>query len=101
MIRRRLACIFLAVWAALLPAAATAQPVQSKDEALAQDATLYAARYAVPANEALRRLRAQQATAPATDRIRAEFADRLAGISIQHLPDFRIIVLLTGDSPVA
>ena len=86
---------------ALLAAPAAAQSVESKEQALAQDSALYAARYAVPADEALRRLRAQQSSAEATDRIRAEFADRLAGITIQHVPDFRIVVLLTGDAPVA
>jgi len=38
---------------------------------------------------------------PATDAIAAEFSDRLAGISIEHSPEYRIIVLLTGDAPVA
>src|SRR3712207_7274536 len=29
------------------------------------------------------------------------FRSRLAGISIQHAPDYRIVVLLTGREPVA
>lgn len=37
----------------------------------------------------------------ATDAIAGEFADRLAGISIEHSPDYRIVVLLTGSDPVA
>jgi len=49
----------------------------------------------------VRRLTAQQASVAATDAIAQEFASRLAGISIQHSPDYRIIVLLTGDEPVA
>ena len=37
----------------------------------------------------------------ATDAIRGEFASRLAGISIEHQPEYRIVVLLTGSEPVA
>jgi hypothetical protein len=36
----------------------------------------------------------------ATDRLRIIHGARLAGISVQHRPDFRIIVLLAGDEPV-
>ena len=61
----------------------------------------YAARFGVSPDEALRRLRAQQASVAATDAIRSEFASRLAGISIEHQPEYRIVVLLTGSDPVA
>ena len=37
----------------------------------------------------------------ATDEIAKEFASRLAGISIEHSPEYRIVVLLTGTEPVA
>ena len=79
----------------------SAQPVQTQAEALADDAAQYAAQFGVPADEALRRLKAQQASVAATDAIAREFADRLAGISIEHAPDYRIVVLLTGNEPVA
>ena len=79
---------------------ATAQPVRTPAEALGDDAVQYAARYGVPAGEAVRRLRAQQASVAATDAIAREFASRLAGISIEHSPDYRILVLLTGLEPV-
>jgi hypothetical protein len=36
-----------------------------------------------------------------TDAIATEFGPRLAGIAIVHSPNFRIVVLLTGDEPVA
>ena len=65
-------------------------------QALADDAIQYAALFGVSPGEALRRLKVQQASVAATDAIRSEFADRLAGISIEHSPDFRIVVLLTG-----
>jgi streptogrisin C len=61
----------------------------------------YAARFGVSPDEALRRLRIQQASVAGTDAIRSEFAARLAGISIEHSPEYRIIVLLTGSDPVA
>jgi streptogrisin C len=78
----------------------SAQPVQSEAEALADDAAQYAAQFSVAPDEALRRLKAQEASVAATDGIAREFAARLAGISIQHSPDFRIVVLLTGGDPV-
>ena len=85
----------------LLEAAkAAAQPVQTQADALADDAIQYAAQFGVTADEALRRLKAQQASVAVTDAIAREFADRLAGISIEHRPSYRIVVLLTGSHPV-
>lgn len=80
---------------------AAAPPVQSAIEALAQDAREYAAQNAVPLDEAMRRLRAQEESVAVTDRIRDTYSDRLAGIAIEHQPDYRIVVLLTGDDPIA
>jgi streptogrisin C len=81
-------------------AAAQAQPVQTRSESLADDAVQYAAEFGVSPDEALRRLKAQQQSVAATDAIAREFADRLAGISIEHAPEYRIVVLLTGSEPV-
>ena len=75
--------------------------MQSQADALAEDAVQYAAAFGVAPDEALRRLKAQQASTAATDAIAREFVDRLAGISIEHVPGYRIVVLLTGDQPVA
>ncbi|HEV2866797.1 MAG TPA: hypothetical protein VGX37_09790 [Allosphingosinicella sp.] len=75
-------------------------PVQSVDESLAEDAADYARRHGVALAEALRRLRAQQDSVAATDLIRRTYADRLAGMSIEHEPEWRIVVLLTGSEPV-
>src|SRR5256714_15559659 len=83
-----------------LSAAASAQQVQTQAESLAEDAVQYAAQFGVTPDEALRRLRAQQASVAATDAIAREFADRLAGVMIEHRPDYRIILLLTGNDPV-
>lgn len=68
---------------------------------MTEDAVQYAAQFGVTPDEAARRLKAQQASVTATDAIAREFADRLAGISIEHAPEYRIVVLLTGDQPVA
>jgi hypothetical protein len=84
-----------------LGSAAAAQRVETQTEALTEDSVQYAARFEVTPDEALQRLRAQQASVAATDAIRSEFAARLAGISIEHSPQFRIVVLLTGSEPVA
>lgn len=81
--------------------AAAAQPVETREQALAEDAAQYAGQFRVTADEALRRLKAQQDSVAATDAIAREFADRLAGISIEHSPEFRIVVLLAGSEPVA
>ena len=75
--------------------------METQEQALAEDAVQYAARFHVTPDEALRRLKAQQETAAATDAIEKEFSDRFAGISIEHSPDFRVVVLLTGSEPVA
>jgi hypothetical protein len=85
----------------LLGSAAIGQTIQSRAQALSEDAEQYAAQFEVTPDEAFRRLKAQQDTVAATDGIAREFAPRLAGISIEHKPTYRIIVLLTGDEPVA
>src|SRR4249919_2465367 len=82
-------------------ATADAQVVQTQAEAIADDAIQYAAQFGVTPDEASRRLKAQQASAVATDAIAREFVARLAGISIEHSPAYRIVVLLTGDEAVA
>ena len=93
----RLAPALLA--AALLALPAAAQPIlQTPAEALAQDAGEYARAHGVGLDEAIGRLRAQEASVPETDRIAALYRDRLAGISIEHAPRYRIVVLLTGDA---
>jgi streptogrisin C len=75
--------------------------VQTAVEALAQDAAEYARLNGVGLAEAMRRLRAQEESVAATERLQTLYRDRLAGISIEHHPDYRIAVLLTGAEPVA
>src|SRR5258708_8027663 len=77
------------------------EPVQTQAEALADDAVQYSARFDVTPEEALRRLKAQEASVAATNAIAREFADRLAGISVEGVANCLIIVLLAGSEPVA
>ena len=90
----------LALMLLSMEAIASAQPVETPAEALREDAEQYAAQFGVSPDEALRQLKAQQDSIADTDAIAREFADRLAGISIEHSPEFRIVVLLTGKEPV-
>ena len=46
------------------------------------------------------RLRAQEESVPATDRLQDLYGDRLAGLYIEHRPAYRIVLLLTGTDPV-
>ena len=79
------------------PSLATVQPPA---EALAQDATAYAALFGLTPDEAERRLRAQEATVAFTAAIGVTYRSRLAGIAIEQQP-FRLAVLLTGEDPVS
>jgi hypothetical protein len=75
--------------------------VQTQSEALAQDARAYALHHKIGLVEAIARLRAQAETVAVTDGLRDTYRHRLAGIAVEHMPSFRIIVLLTGNEPVA
>ena len=86
---------------AIVPQAAPDTPLQTAAASLAQDAAAYAALYRLTEAEAERRLRAQEATVAFTEALRIAHADRLAGISIEQQPVFRLVVLLTGTDAVA
>ena len=75
--------------------------IQTDADALAQDAAAYAALVGISPADAAQRLTAQEASTAFTDALRHRYADRLAGIAIEQRPVFRIVVLLTGDAPVA
>src|SRR4051812_45987616 len=92
---RLLALLLLA-----LGARAAAQALQSPAEALAQDSAEYARQHHVDADEALRRLEAQEQPVAAADRLRETYRKRLAGIAIEHEPAYRIVVLLKGGKAV-
>ncbi len=104
-VRRALLAASLTAWAAGASGAAAQQPpgearLQTPTDALAQDAGEYARQNFVSLAEAMRRLRAQEESVAATDQIHAAYADRFAGIAMEHQPDYRIVVLLTGSEPV-
>jgi hypothetical protein len=82
------------------PAAAAPPRLQSPAEALADDAGEYARRYSVSAEEAQRRLGAQAASVAAIDRLKEKHRRRLAGVSFEHRPDYRLVLLLTGRKRV-
>lgn len=86
----------------MMPGGAWAQGLVPLDgnAALAQDAAEYATLSGQAPMAAARELAVQEASVPLTDALKAEFADRLAGLSVGHAP-FHIDILLTGDVPVA
>lgn len=89
-------------WASLASTPAIAQlpaPLHMR-EALAQDAAAVADRLGLTAVEAERHLRLQEASVAVTEAIADRLAGRVAGIAVEHRPDFAIAVLLTGDSPL-
>ena len=88
------ACLVAASPAAAQPAVLTAE------EALARDAADYARVQGLSLEEALARLRAQEGSIAATYALEEEFRGRLTGISIEHRPQYRIVVSLTGTEPV-
>jgi len=75
--------------------------IQTQIEALMQDGAEYARLYGVPIAQAMRELEAEQESVPATQALAQEFRERLAGLYVAHEGGFRIVVLLTGDAPVA
>ncbi|MEO5773090.1 MAG: hypothetical protein ABIQ32_03095 [Sphingomicrobium sp.] len=89
-----LACLFAA-------GAIAQEPVQTPEQSLAQDAVEFARERVIPSDEAEQRLRALDQSVPATDRLREEFRSRLAGLSVEHDPVDRIVVLLTGTELIA
>lgn len=97
---RILGPLLMLVGLASISPASAQQSVQTREAALAQDASEYARSYGVAQEEALRRLRAQHDSIGVTDAIVRLYRDRLAGVSVQHRPDYRYVVFLTGDAPV-
>jgi len=73
--------------------------IQSSSEALQADARYYASMYNVSIEEAVRRLRAEHQAADVVGRLREATRGRLAGLWIEHQPEFRIVVRLAGDAP--
>lgn len=76
-------------------------PVQSAEQAIAADAQAYARSTGVSQGEAVRRLRMQRDMGDLIEQLRAAHKGRLAGIVVDHEPNYRLRVRLTGPEAVA
>jgi hypothetical protein len=76
-------------------------PVQPAQRARYPDAAEVARGSRISEAEGARRLRLQEVSAPYVSKLRREFADRLAGLYRESVGDYRIVVRLKGQSPVA
>jgi streptogrisin C len=85
----------------MMTAADTTSAPETPLQAWRADAQEYAERFDVSTAEALRALQIQEASVPLTDRLAVAWRPRLAGVVIEHRPTWRIVVNLTGDTPVA
>ena len=95
--RRFSALAPLAVAALALAVPAAAEPLRiDADLALVQDAGQYAAAFVVTSEEALGRLKAQQASIMLTERLRYGHRDRLVSIALEHRPTWGVVVRLAG-----
>jgi hypothetical protein len=95
--------------AACLGAATAAQaeapgridPVQPAETARYPDSAEVARGQGITEAEARRRLRLQEVSAPYVSKLRREFAGRLAGLYRESEGDYRLVVRLKGETPVA
>jgi len=67
------------------------------EEALNQDAKMYASHFGVDLDEALRRLQLQGTIGGLSTELAEKERDTFAGLWIQHEPEFRVIVAFTRD----
>jgi hypothetical protein len=76
-------------------------PVQPAETARYPDAAEAARGNGITEAEARRRLRLQEVSAPYVSKLRLEFADRIAGLYRESEGDYRLVVRLKGEAPVA
>jgi hypothetical protein len=76
------------------PSASTRVSAPEPD-ALAQDAEVYAARYRVSVDEALRRLRLQESVGNLNADLQANYPETFAGLVIEHEPEYRVVARFT------
>jgi hypothetical protein len=76
--------------------------VPSAQDALLEDAQVYAVHYGVDIQEAMRRLKLQELVGGLDAELTAQEQATFAGLWIQHSPQFRIIVQFTrdGEEPI-
>ena len=100
-----LAATMFSAAAATVQAEAQTEPssqptrTQTLAETVAADAQYIANAFGVPLDEAIRRLQVEQSTADQIGVLRQTYADRLAGISIEHTPDYHVTLRLKGTEP--
>lgn len=70
------------------------------EEALMQDAKMYASRFGVDLDEAIRRLKLQSEIGDLNAELAAKERDTFAGLWIQHQPEYRVIVRFTRNGGV-
>lgn len=75
---------------------ATPEPLDA-DEALMQDAALYAEGQGIPLEEAVTRLRLQDSIGPLGATLEENEADTFAGLWLQHQPQFRLVIAFTEN----
>lgn len=75
----------------------TVPPIKAFD----QDAEQYAKDYKVLYSEALRRLIIQNSSGEIIKQLEGEFKNRLAGVYFEHEPTYKLVVVLTGNSPIS
>lgn len=87
-------------------AVADAQPGASREhpasaeQARAAGIAMIARSFGITPEAAASRMNVEEHAPALVERIRARYADRLAGITIEHVPTHRLIVRLTGFAPV-
>lgn len=73
----------------------------SRDSALRKDAEALAAARGIPIGQALKAVKAQEDLGDEIGRLRDEFRGRVAGIHVEHSPEYRIVVRLKGSGKVS
>jgi hypothetical protein len=73
------------------------QPVLTAEEALRRDAETYAEEFGISLEEAMRRLELQSGAGDFGNQLELAAGERYAGHWIEHEPDYRLILALSGD----
>ena len=77
------------------PAASVGAAAAGEPDALRVDAESYARHYGVSVDEALRRLRVQQAAGELNAQLQARHPETFAGMTIEHQPSFAVVARFT------
>jgi streptogrisin C len=83
------------------PGEPTPKPRMSRDSALRQDAEALASARSIPLGQALKALRSEEDSVDEIDKLRREFGGRVAGVYVEHNPEYKIFVRLKGNGAVS